>query len=109
MNKPFLSSQGSCESAHRLYPMRVKQILQLPSGYAYPICPGCRITLDREYQSYCDRCGQCLDWNQFDKATIVQWTKGESSTQSYEVPQIHDNMNVWGKILKHFSSNNLKS
>ena len=27
-----------------------------------PICPHCRLPLGREYQRYCDYCGQCLDW-----------------------------------------------
>ncbi len=26
------------------------------------ICPRCRIPLERDYQTYCDRCGQRLDW-----------------------------------------------
>ncbi|MBQ6700823.1 MAG: hypothetical protein IJM98_09225 [Oscillospiraceae bacterium] len=34
-------------------------------GYEYPICPRCRITLEREYQAYCDRCGQALDWKKY--------------------------------------------
>lgn len=37
----------------------------------YPVCPQCGITLEREYQHYCDRCGQCLDWRCFSKAIIV--------------------------------------
>ena len=37
----------------------------------FPVCPQCRRTMEREYQSYCDRCGQCLDWNNFSKATII--------------------------------------
>lgn len=27
-----------------------------------PKCPRCSIGIDRDYQSYCDRCGQALDW-----------------------------------------------
>lgn len=37
----------------------------------FPVCPRCTITLEREYQSYCDRCGQLLDWSNFHKATII--------------------------------------
>ncbi len=29
---------------------------------AYAICPRCRNALEREFQAYCDRCGQMLDW-----------------------------------------------
>ena len=28
----------------------------------YPVCPRCKCTLERDYQQYCDRCGQALDW-----------------------------------------------
>lgn len=31
----------------------------------FPVCPQCGRTLEREYQPYCDRCGQCLDWKRF--------------------------------------------
>ena len=27
--------------------------------------------MEREYQPYCDRCGQCLDWSAFSNATII--------------------------------------
>ncbi len=37
----------------------------------FPVCPQCGRTLKREYQPYCDRCGQCLDWKGFSKATII--------------------------------------
>ena len=37
----------------------------------FPVCPQCGKTMEREYQPYCDRCGQCLDWNNFSKATII--------------------------------------
>lgn len=37
----------------------------------YPICPRCRRTFEREYQNYCDRCGQSLNWSDFSKAVIV--------------------------------------
>jgi len=29
---------------------------------AYPVCPKCGVTLEREYQNFCDRCGQALAW-----------------------------------------------
>ena len=37
----------------------------------FPVCPGCNITLDREYQSYCDRCGCKLNWSNFSNAEII--------------------------------------
>ena len=32
----------------------------------YPVCPRCGISLDREHQHYCDRCGQLLEWSYYD-------------------------------------------
>ena len=40
-------------------------------GYCYPLCPRCSISLEREYMGFCDRCGQKLNWDYFDYATIV--------------------------------------
>lgn len=36
-----------------------------------PICPRCKMTVCREYQRYCDNCGQNLNWESFQKAIIV--------------------------------------
>lgn len=33
-----------------------------PEGYEYPVCPRCNRTFEREYQRFCDRCGQRLAW-----------------------------------------------
>ena len=52
-------------------PMRVNEIHLHRNNTAFSVCPRCRITLEREYQSYCDRCGQALDWKYFRKALIV--------------------------------------
>lgn len=35
--------------------------------YSFPICPKCGAILDREYQRYCDRCGQALNWEKYNK------------------------------------------
>ncbi len=39
---------------------------------AYYFCPHCEITLEREFQAYCDRCGQRLDWRSIHKARCRQ-------------------------------------
>lgn len=78
-----MSNAKSCEHAvfvldpHR-QPIRVTHILRLPCGTEFPICPACGITLEREYQLYCDRCGQCLSWVGFSKAQIVCWAPPKS-------------------------------
>ena len=37
----------------------------------YPVCPYCKLTLDREYQRFCDRCGQKLDLGDYSNAIII--------------------------------------
>lgn len=39
---------------------------------SYPVCPRCGRTMDREYQSFCDRCGQALSWRRFGRAGVVR-------------------------------------
>ncbi len=55
-------------------PMPVAQIRCFRFTYGFtgfPVCPRCGRTMEREHQLYCDRCGQCLDWKGFSKATII--------------------------------------
>ena len=52
--------------------MPVTKMVQYGSGgYAYPICPRCRQSMDREYMGYCDRCGQKLSWAKLDNAKVL--------------------------------------
>lgn len=37
----------------------------------YCVCPGCSCTFEREYQTYCDRCGQKLAWNLFNQGKVT--------------------------------------
>ena len=43
-------------------PMWVENRLVFPGGLSYPLCPRCKITMERDYQRFCDRCGQKLAW-----------------------------------------------
>lgn len=43
--------------------------LNPPEDCIYYQCPRCQTTLDREFVSYCDRCGQRLDWHGYKNAT----------------------------------------
>ena len=55
-------------------PMSVRYVQSFPYRgrfTSYPICPQYGITIERGYQRYCDRCGQCLDWDDFSKAVII--------------------------------------
>ena len=56
--------------AYRL-PLPVREVLQYSNGACYPICPRCDRTMEREYMSYCDRCGQRLAWVSFSLARVV--------------------------------------
>ena len=52
-------------------PMQVTRIIRYPAGGAFPVCPQCSSTLEREYQNYCDRCGQRLGWRHLGCAKVV--------------------------------------
>ena len=54
-------------------PLRVTEIILLLNGDRFPVCPRCKVTLEREYQSYCDRCGQRLNWDDFENAEVVEF------------------------------------
>ena len=45
----------------------------------FPVCPQCGKTMEREYQSYCDRCGQCLDWKDFPRVVMVDAIASQTS------------------------------
>lgn len=46
-------------------PMRIRELLIFGHGSkqtGYFRCPRCGSTVEREYMSFCDRCGQSLNW-----------------------------------------------
>ena len=62
------------ETKHFQVSMPVTHLMCLPYEgrfTIYPICPKCGRTMEREYQHYCDRCGQRLGWKGLSKAIIV--------------------------------------
>lgn len=59
------------DASHYRAPMEVTRILKLKNGNFYPVCPRCKITVDREYMKFCDRCGQRLGWTKIRDAIIV--------------------------------------
>lgn len=52
-------------------PMQVLELAQYRSGGTFPVCPQCGSAMEREYQNYCDRCGQCLGWRKIRQARVV--------------------------------------
>lgn len=51
-------------------PLPVTKVIAY-SKTTYPICPRCAISLEREYMSFCDRCGQKLNWNFLEHAKVI--------------------------------------
>lgn len=61
----------------------------LAASTGFHVCPGCNRTFEREYQNYCDRCGQKLAWNDFSRGKItvvrrVSYSKHTSPSISLE-------------------------
>jgi len=55
-------------------PMEVSEIhaFRAASGETgYPVCPRCGRTMEREYMSFCSRCGQRLDWENYGIARVT--------------------------------------
>ena len=53
-------------------PLLVTKYTRYRNGYVFPVCPRCGCILDREYQDFCDRCGQALDWSVYDQAVLKE-------------------------------------
>ena len=37
----------------------------------FPVCPACSSNIEREYQSFCSVCGQKLQWDFYQHATLI--------------------------------------
>ena len=70
-------------------PLPVTKILLLGNGDSFPICPRCGSTFDREYVRFCDRCGQYLTWERFQRAKVVSAPR---------------KCGCWGSVKKEFNS-----
>lgn len=54
------------------YPVTEIMIFQSAQGKTgYYVCPRCRMTLEREFMNYCDRCGQRLGWKDYKKVRKI--------------------------------------
>lgn len=53
------------------WPWKVKIVCSYRWGAEFPKCPRCGTTMEREYQRFCDRCGQRLSWRDFDDAEVI--------------------------------------
>lgn len=55
-------------------PMRISAVRRYsacPQLSTYPLCPRCNLPMEREYQHFCDHCGQALSWKGFSHATVI--------------------------------------
>lgn len=55
--------------AYRI-PMRVTAVRSYTASMelsTYSLCPRCLQTIEREYQVFCNHCGQALDWREYTK------------------------------------------
>lgn len=53
-------------------PLPVTKVIIYGYDDAYPICPRCSMSIEREYMAFCDRCGQKLSWRRFSRAKVVR-------------------------------------
>ena len=67
-------------SSYRLQ-MPVTEVMVFPDGNGYYVCPRCHITVEREFMSFCDRCGQHLGWKGYKKARKIY--PGQHSAAQY--------------------------
>ena len=52
------------------WPCKAKVVCSYRRGTESPKCPRCETTMEREYQLFCDRCGQRLNWSEFDECEV---------------------------------------
>ena len=60
----------SCKAATKLNAALVTEAIVFSNKDTYFRCPNCQNTMEREYQKYCDRCGQKLKWQSLKKLSI---------------------------------------
>lgn len=53
-------------------PLPVTKVIVYADGTSYPLCPRCESAIEREYVSFCDQCGQKLNWDLFEYARVVR-------------------------------------
>lgn len=66
------------------WPWKVKVVFSYRWGAEFPKCPRCGATMEREYQLFCDCCGQRLNWSGFDDCEVkyIGWGGVEDDEES---------------------------
>ena len=69
------------------WPRKVKEVYSFKWGVKFPQCPRCKTTMEREYQLFCNRCGQRLNWRVFDdcKVKYIGWDGVEEDEDDEQV------------------------
>lgn len=83
MFRIFALRQQQVDASYRSG-MCVRELMIFDSSYpetSYYVCPRCGITMEREFMQYCDRCGQCLDWRQYRRATVIHPKQNGAKTE----------------------------
>lgn len=68
--KPKHSVREFTDAVSYRVPLLVTKVIAY-SNTTYPVCPRCTVSLEREYVSFCDRCGQKLNWNFLEHAKVI--------------------------------------
>lgn len=72
MNKAAVFPGADAVAYRSPMPVSLRRGYRSAAGeITFPVCPRCQITMEREYQRFCDRCGQALDWKDFSKSMVV--------------------------------------
>ena len=66
----FLLHLLMCFAEYRMQ-LPIREVMVFQTGHVFYVCPRCGITLEREFMSFCDRCGQHLGWRGYRKAKVV--------------------------------------
>ena len=82
------SPRKAC-SSHEVYIVILPENIPAPvervryyrnTQYPYAVCPNCKSVIERDYQNYCETCGQKLDWKMFGrKVSIEEYVDGPDS------------------------------
>lgn len=69
------------------WPMRVTEVHIYKDESTCAQCPRCKGSIEYEYQFFCGRCGQRLDWFRFENARkvvlLLYYTCGQGVSQPY--------------------------
>ena len=68
-------------------PMQITLYIQQQFGDTYPICPRCSSSMERDFQDYCDQCGQKLRWDRLGEVRYIK--AGDTNRRVYVRRRTH--------------------